>query len=134
MTHVPPDAIAAASMCLWRASEVLLVKRPEGVWALPGGKVEPGESTAEAAEREIFEETGIVAEALEVLGVFEITSPKNGLRYVLRCHFGQWISGEAKASSDALDVLWATVDGLRTLPLAPHVKSVILASTPLARL
>jgi 8-oxo-dGTP diphosphatase len=134
MTNLRPDAIAAASMCLWRDDKVLLVKRPEGVWALPGGKVEPGETTAEAAEREIFEETGIVAEALEVLGVFEITSPKNGIRYVLTCHMGRWISGEAIAASDALDVVWASIDEVGTLPLAPHVKSVILAATPLARL
>jgi 8-oxo-dGTP diphosphatase len=134
MTFLRPDAIAAASMCLWRDDKVLLVKRPEGVWALPGGKIEPGETTAQAAVREVLEETGIAAETLEVLGVFEITSPKNGLSYVLTCHLGRWIGGEAKAASDALDVVWTTVDGLGTLPLAPHVKSVILAAAPLARL
>ncbi len=134
MTILPHDAIAAASMCLWRDDKVLLVKRPEGVWALPGGKVEPGETTAQAAVREVLEETGIVAEAHDALGVFEITSPKNGRRYALTCHLGQWISGEAKASTDALDVRWATTEGLETLPLAPHVKSVIMSSTRLTRL
>jgi 8-oxo-dGTP diphosphatase len=134
MTTQPSDAIAAASMCLWRENTVLLVKRPEGVWALPGGKLEPGETTELAAAREVLEETGIVAEALESLGTFDIQRRKTGQHFRLTCHFGRWISGEAEAASDALDVRWASLDEALKLPLAPHVKDVIRAAIPLARL
>ncbi len=121
-------------MCLWRGDKVLLVKRPEGVWALPGGKIEPGETTAQAAVREVYEETGIVAAALDILGVFDITSPKNGKRYALTCHAGQWISGEAMAASDALDVVLVSAAEAEKLPLAIHVKDVIELSTHLSNL
>ncbi len=131
---MPADAIAAASMCLWRHDKVLLVKRPEGVWALPGGKIEPGETTAQAAAREVLEETGIVAEALEVLGTFDILNRKTGQRYFLTCHMGRWISGEAIAATDAIDVLWASLKEALGLPLGPHVKDVITAAMPFPRL
>lgn len=134
MTTDTHDAIAAASMCLWRGDKVLLVLRPEGVWALPGGKVEVGETTVQAAEREVLEETGVAAEALAILGTFDIRSSKSGQRFRLTCHLGRWISGEAAAATDAQDVLWATLDDARRLPLATHVKDVIVAALPLSKL
>jgi 8-oxo-dGTP pyrophosphatase MutT (NUDIX family) len=42
--------------------------KPEGVWALPKGNVDPGESPAETAEREVWEETGVQGTLLEKLG------------------------------------------------------------------
>ncbi len=42
--------------------------KPEGVWALPKGNVDPGESPAETAVREVWEETGVRARLVEKLG------------------------------------------------------------------
>ena len=50
--------------------EVLLQKRPEGVWGLPGGLLELKESAEEAARREVFEETGVEIGELQLVGVF----------------------------------------------------------------
>ncbi len=53
-----------ASACVWKAGKVLLVQRakaPVGLWSLPGGQVEWGETALAAAERELLEETGITA-------------------------------------------------------------------------
>ncbi len=67
------------------ARDVLLqLRRDDGRWSLPGGALEPGEALQEAARRELFEETGLVAEDLELLTVcsgrgFEHTYP-NGDR------------------------------------------------------
>ncbi len=56
----------SASIALWRGDELLLMKRGEGFggggWFLPGGHVEAGERPAEAAVRELWEETRIVLE------------------------------------------------------------------------
>jgi len=64
---------------------ILLEKRSDcGLWGLLGGRVEPGESVAEAARREVFEETGLTVEITRLIGVYSepanriITYPDNG--------------------------------------------------------
>ncbi|MCH1624856.1 NUDIX hydrolase [Ferdinandcohnia quinoae] len=50
--------------------QILLQKRSDGVWGVPGGFMELGESTEEAGRREVFEETGIEVGNLDLVGVF----------------------------------------------------------------
>ncbi|MEQ2528388.1 NUDIX hydrolase [Bacillaceae bacterium CLA-AA-H227] len=50
--------------------EILLQKRRDGVWGVPGGFLELGESTEEAGRREVLEETGIEVGKLDLVGVF----------------------------------------------------------------
>jgi 8-oxo-dGTP diphosphatase len=54
--------------------------KPEGVWALPKGNVDPGESPAETAAREVWEETGVRGTLLEKLG---------DVKYVYTRHTGE---------------------------------------------
>jgi 8-oxo-dGTP pyrophosphatase MutT (NUDIX family) len=55
--------------------------KPEGVWALPKGNIDPGESPAETAVREVREETGIEGRLVEKLGdVRYVYTRKGGLR------------------------------------------------------
>lgn len=49
---------------------VLIQRSQHGVWSLPAGAIEPGESPAQAAAREVYEETGLIVRAERVLGVF----------------------------------------------------------------
>lgn len=64
--------LGAAGIVL-RNNEVLVVKKEyggmKGKWSFPAGFVQPGERVDEAAEREVLEETGITARALQVVGV-----------------------------------------------------------------
>ncbi len=60
---------AAAVVVVYVGDRVVAVTRPEGGFALPGGGVEPGESFAEAAARELHEETGLRVQSLESLFV-----------------------------------------------------------------
>lgn len=76
MTNQQPVALAVVV----RAGRLLLIRRrvPEGdlLWALPGGKLEPGESPEEAAVRETVEETGLTVKAIRLLG--QRVHPKTG--------------------------------------------------------
>ncbi len=51
--------------------KILLTRRTDnGLWCLPGGAIDPGESVAEACAREVFEETGLEARVLRLIGVY----------------------------------------------------------------
>ncbi len=56
---------------VWRSNEILLMRRSDnGHWGLPGGFVEIGESVADAARREVAEETGWSVEIGSLIGVY----------------------------------------------------------------
>jgi 8-oxo-dGTP pyrophosphatase MutT (NUDIX family) len=60
-----------AGVFVYRDGKVLLQKRKDNLcWALHGGVVEMGERVEDTAKRELFEETGLVANKLELLGIF----------------------------------------------------------------
>ncbi len=106
-----------ADLVIWREEflavrEVLLIERLhepfKGAWALPGGFVEPGEATLGAALREGREETGVVAESLSLVGVYDTPGrdprgPNIGVAYKTR-----WFPrcGEPKAGDDAKKLAW----------------------------
>ena len=56
---------------------ILLLKKYNGDWVLPKGKVEPGEKKDEAALREVFEESGLKAEIIRYLGEIHYTYYEN---------------------------------------------------------
>jgi 8-oxo-dGTP pyrophosphatase MutT (NUDIX family) len=60
-----------AGVFIYKEGKVLLQKRRDNYcWSMHGGGVEIGESVEEAAKRELFEETGLIADNLELLGLF----------------------------------------------------------------
>ena len=62
--------VGVAVAVLTEEGEILLQKRSDGRWGVPGGFIELGESTEEAGRREVLEETGIEIGKLDLLGVF----------------------------------------------------------------
>jgi len=100
---------------------ILLVKRGRepgrGLWAVPGGKVEWGETIAEAAEREVYEETGIVTQAGEVVWVGESIGPSH--HFVLIDVAATYLSGTPTAGDDADECAWVPLSKARTLELTP---------------
>lgn len=69
--HRPLLQVGASVIVINAAGELLLQRRSDnGCWGYAGGSVEPGEETELAAARELEEETGLRAEALELFGVF----------------------------------------------------------------
>jgi ADP-ribose pyrophosphatase YjhB (NUDIX family) len=66
----PLILVGVAVTVLNEKGQILLQKRQDGVWGVPGGFIELGESTKEAGRREVFEETGIEVGKLDLIGVF----------------------------------------------------------------
>jgi ADP-ribose pyrophosphatase YjhB (NUDIX family) len=128
--------VLAASTAVFRGREVLLVKRGQklgqGLWSLPGGKVELAESVAEAAAREVFEETGIRISIIGMAGLYEIITPE--LHYAIAAHAAIYQSGEAKAGSDAAEARFVGVDEIATLTLAPNTLAAITAARKLCQI
>ncbi|KQT83000.1 NUDIX hydrolase [Methylobacterium sp. Leaf466] len=123
----PTRPFVGASIAVLREGRVLLAARANeplrGVWTLPGGLVEPGETLASAALRELREEVGVEAEVLGPLTPTEIIlhGADGRLRhhYVIHPHAALWRGGEPVPGPEALGVRWATlaeVAGLETTP------------------
>ena len=116
-----------------RASRVLLVKRAhppiQGQWSIPGGVLEVGELIREAAIREAREETGLIVEPSDLLGVFDriLRSPDGRVQYhyVLIDFLCRRVGGELKAAGDAAEVRWFTREELPELKLAEDTQEVI---------
>ena len=115
-------------------SRVLLIRRGTppllGEWSLPGGVLECGETLREAVVREASEETGLMVESGEMLGVYErvIRDEPGRVRYhyVLIDFLCRPVSGNLKAGSDAADVRWFTRNELPALNLAYDASDVVL--------
>jgi len=105
---------------------VLLVKRgkppSEGLWAIPGGSVELGETLQGAAEREILEETGIKIKANNPVYTFDAIQRENSgkirFHYVIVDLLADYLDGEPKAGDDAHEVRWVEPLGVNALPMS----------------
>jgi len=115
-------------------SRVVLVKRAhppiQGQWSIPGGVLEVGELVREAAVREAGEETGLIVEPGELLGVFDrvLRDPEHRVQYhyVLIDFLCRPVGGELRAASDAAEVRWFKREELPALKLAEDTQEVIL--------
>ena len=125
--------ILGSSACVWREGKVLLIQRgkepDKGLWSLPGGKVEMGETVAIAAVREVLEETGVCASMEKLVGIYDVIKHNADgslqAHYVIACHNGLFISGDAVANSDADAVAWVDPYQLNQMQLAPGIAQTI---------
>lgn len=100
---------------------VLLVRRGhppgEGLWSVPGGRVEPGETDAEAVAREVREETGLAVTVGALLGSVARRGPE--VTYDIFDYAATPAGGELRAGDDAADARWFSVPELDGLELTP---------------
>ena len=107
------------------AGRLLLIQRgrepSRGSWSLPGGRVEPGETPAEAVEREVLEETGLRVQAGAVVG--RVRLPGVGAVYDVLDFACALVESEAEpvAGDDAVDVVFADAATLARLPCTPRL-------------
>lgn len=115
-----------------RDGRALLVRRGKpplrGRWVIPGGTVELGETLHAALVREMQEETQLVVEPLELLTVFDRIDRRAGrvvYHYVIADYLCRWVSGEARAGSDALEVAWVAPSDLGAYDVPPLAAEVL---------
>ena len=129
-----PDApLVGVGAIIIEENRVVLVKRGHaplaGEWSIPGGVLEVGETLREAAVREALEETGLVVETADLLGVFDRilrdADERTRYHYVLIDFLCHRVSGELQAAGDADDARWFSQDEIGGLSLAKDTAEVI---------
>ncbi|RBQ18487.1 NUDIX hydrolase [Spongiactinospora rosea] len=108
------------------SGRLLLIRRGhppgEGLWSLPGGRVEPGESDHQALARELLEETGLRVSVVRLAGAVERPGGAPGVVYVIRDYLATPDGDTAlTAGDDAADARWVPVPELDRLPMSPGV-------------
>lgn len=104
---------------------LLLIKRGRepalGLWSLPGGRVEAGESFADAVVREVLEETGLVVTPGRVIGSVTRDGPDgpDGALYAITDFVAVWAGGALQAGDDAQDARFVDAAELPSLALSP---------------
>ncbi len=129
----PSHPIPAVAAVVIREDRVLLVQRRQppgaGDWAVPGGKIRLGETLQCAAEREVFEETGVVIRALEPIYAFDHVEwdPDDRVRfhYVIIDLSAQWLKGEPIPDTDACAARWCACHELDGLELSAKTRKLL---------
>jgi 8-oxo-dGTP diphosphatase len=121
--------IGSALLVRDEVNRILLGKRNKdpqrGSWVIPGGKIHAFESIADAAARELQEETGLIVEVGGHFNVYEIINPPNEHRIVIYS-WGKVVGGEAKASDDISELKFFELDELGEVPVTPLVRRVLI--------
>ncbi len=123
----------AVGAIVFHRGRVLLVCRRHppgrGLWAIPGGRVELGESLAAAAEREILEETGLAVRAGDPVEVFEVVERDDRgavvYHYVIVDLAAEYLHGDIRAGDDALEARWVPAGELARLAVNPKTRQVL---------
>jgi 8-oxo-dGTP diphosphatase len=101
----------------------------QGQWSIPGGVLEVGELVREAAVREAREETGLIVEPGELLGVYDRVlrdaEQRVQYHYVLIDFLCRRVSGELCAAGDAVEAYLFTGEELPNLNLAADTLDVV---------
>ncbi|RME47733.1 MAG: NUDIX domain-containing protein [Chloroflexi bacterium] len=129
----PNQPAIGVGVVIIQNNRVLVVQRGKepaaGTWAFPGGRLELGETLAEAARREAREETGLTVEPGEVIAVMDLidTDEEGRVRfhYVLIDLLAQPVGGTLRPGDDSLAVRWIGLGDLDELPMAPHMVEVV---------
>ncbi|MGI9521056.1 MAG: NUDIX hydrolase [Hyphomicrobiaceae bacterium] len=130
----------AVSAVIFRGSKILLVKRGKGgfrgLWSLPGGRVEIGETVRDAIVREVREETSIFFELGPIVDVHDVilSDDAGAVRehFVLCVFSGRWLAGEPVARSDATRASFVRVCDLREDDLTPELLRFVAAAQQIA--
>ena len=127
--HAPHPQLAV-SAAIFRDGKILLVRRAtspaKGVYSLPGGRVEFGETLHAALHREVDEETALKIDIVGLAGWREVVpGTGGGGHYVIMSFAARWNSGEPVLNEELDDFRWLAPDALGNLKLTGGLHEVI---------
>ena len=134
----PSHPQLAVSAAIFRDDRLLLVRRArspaKGLYSLPGGRVEFGETLHAALHREVDEETGLRIEILELAGWREVLpTADGGGHYLIMSFAARWRTGEPVLNDELDDFRWLAPDALDDLKVTAGLQEVIRAAQGLLR-
>jgi mutator protein MutT len=127
---LPVPAIGVSGIVFNNQKQVLMIQRNQppamGFWSIPGGKLEPGESLAEACQREIKEETGLETIVKNIVAIVERRI--EGFHYVIIDYLALLMNEEnifPIAQSDVAEARWISLEELADYNLVPGLVEII---------
>jgi ADP-ribose pyrophosphatase YjhB (NUDIX family) len=133
----PARPILAASAAVFKPDGTVLLGARRagpysGVFSLPGGLVETGETLEEAALREVEEETGVRGEIIAFNGWREVINREEDGRvkrhYVIASFAARWVSGDGIPSEELGQVIWADASKAAELPLTGGLAELLVSA------
>ncbi|MEQ1544825.1 NUDIX domain-containing protein [Methyloglobulus sp.] len=133
-TKTPPIPSLGVGGVLFNSSrQVLLIKRNQapakGLWSIPGGRLEPGETLVEACRREFHEETNLDVEVKHIVAV--VDRQLEGFHYVIIDYWVQLVDAERCfpiAQSDIAEAKWISLDDLGLYDVVVGLTEIILST------
>jgi 8-oxo-dGTP diphosphatase len=132
----PERPFLAVSAAIMRDGRILVVRRARppanGLFTLPGGVVEVGETLVEAVEREVREETGLAIEPLALAGFREAVvrdaQDRVERHFVILCFAARWSAGEPVLNEELSEARWLDPAELASLPTTPGLADIVKAA------
>src|SRR5262245_45446575 len=132
----PQRPFLAVSAAIVRDGKILVVRRARppanGIYTLPGGVVEVGETLTEAVTREVLEETGLVIEPVALAGFREAIARDGADRverhFVILCFAARWQAGEPVLNEELSEAHWLDPAELTSLPTTPGLADIVTAA------
>jgi 8-oxo-dGTP diphosphatase len=134
----PTHPQLAVSAAIFRDGKILLVRRArspaKGVYSLPGGRVEFGETLHAALHREVDEETALKIEIIGLAGWREVLpTAVGGGHYLIMSFAARWTAGEPVLNDELDDFRWLKPDELGDLKVTGGLQEVIQSAMGLLR-
>ena len=129
----PERPYLAVSAAIVRDGKILVVRRARapahGLYTLPGGVVEIGETLDEAVTREVREETGMTIEPVALAGFREtiVRDQQNRVErhFVILPFAARWIAGEPVLNDELSEWRWVEQDEIASLPTTPGLAAIV---------
>jgi 8-oxo-dGTP diphosphatase len=132
----PERPYLAVSAAVVRGGKLLVVRRARapahGLFSLPGGVVEVGETLAQAVTREVREETGLTIEPVALAGFREaiVRDAQNRVErhFIVLCFAARWRAGEAVLNEELDEARWVDPAELASLPTTAGLAEIVAAA------